>query len=218
MAPLWTPSSERIAQANMTRLLGLARERYRVDATEYERLHDWSVCRPLEFWDVMWDFGGVRGSKGARVAIEMDRMPGATFFPDATLNFAENVLARDDGTPAIIHRTETTTLRSMSWRDLRAEAGAFAAALRSAGIRPGDRVAAYLPNVPEAIAGVLGAAAVGAVWSSCSPDFGVEGVVDRFGQIEPRVLIAADKYSYGGKTFDQRAKIAGIMTKLPTVE
>ena len=95
----------------------------------------------------------------------------------------------------------------MSWRELRAEAAAFAAALRTAGIRPGDRVAAYLPNVPEAIAGVLGAAAVGAVWSSCSPDFGVDGVLDRFGQIEPRVLIAANEYSYGGKTFDQRAKI-----------
>ena len=202
----------------MTRFMAFVRERYGVAAPEYAPLYDWSVSKPIEFWDAMWDFGGVRGSKGARVAIDMDRMPGATFFPDATLNFAENVLARDDGTPAIIHRTETTTLRSMSWRELRAEAGAFAAALRSAGIRPGDRVAAYLPNVPEAIAGVLGAAAVGAVWSSCSPDFGVEGVVDRFGQIEPRVLIAADKYAYGGKTFDQRSKIAGILERLPTVE
>ena len=106
----------------------------------------------------------------------------------------------------------------MSWRELRAEVAACAAALRSAGIRPGDRVAAYLPNVPEAIVAVLGAAAVGAVWSSCSPDFGVQGVLDRFGQIEPRILIAADRYVYGGKTFDQRAKIADVLKQLPTVE
>jgi acetoacetyl-CoA synthetase len=218
MAPLWTPSPERIAQANMTRFMAFFRERHGLAASEYAALYDWSVGRPIEFWDAMWDFGGIRGSKGTRVAIDLDRMPGATFFPDATLNFAENVLARDGDTPAIIHRTETTPLRTMSWRELRAEVAAFAAALRSAGIGPGDRVAAYLPNVPEAVAGVLGAAAVGAVWSSCSPDFGVEGVLDRFGQIEPRVLIAADEYSYDGKTFDQRAKIAGILERLPTVE
>lgn len=228
MPPLWIPPAGRIARANLTRFMALVRERYGIDADEYAPLYDWSIDRPLEFWSAMWDFGGIRGFKGDRVAVGMDRMPGATFFPDATLNFAENVLvrnddarnddARTDGTPAIIHRTETTALRSVSWRELRAETAAFAAALRAAGIRPGDRVAAYLPNGPQAIVGVLGAAAVGAVWSSCSPDFGVQGVLDRFGQIEPRVLIAAEEYSYGGKTFDQRAKIAELSAKLPTIE
>jgi acetoacetyl-CoA synthetase len=186
----------------------------------YDDLYEWSLREPCAFWKAMWDFGGVRGRTGARVAVDLNRMPGARFFPDATLNFAENILgagSKDDD-PAIIHRTEGTPLRSMSWRELRGEVAACAAALRAAGVQPGDRVAAYLPNVPEAIVGVLGAAAVGAVWSSCSPDFGVQGVLDRFGQIEPRVFIAADRYEYGGKTFDQRSKIREILAKLPTVD
>ncbi len=223
MPPLWIPSAERIAHANMTRFIAFVRDRYDVRADDYAALYAWSVGRPLEFWDAMWEFGGILGTNGSRIANDLDRMPGATFFPDASLNFAENVLrgspegrASDD--PAIIHRTESTPARTMSWRELRGEVAAFAAGLRAAGVRPGDRVAAYLPNIPEAIVGVLGAAAAGAVWSSCSPDFGVQGVLDRFGQIEPRVFLAADRYEYGGKTFDQRPKIREILAKLPTVE
>jgi acetoacetyl-CoA synthetase len=208
-APLWIPSPERVARANLT-AFGCGRP--------YAELHDWSVTAPLEFWEAMWKFGGIIGSKGARVAADMDRMPGARFFPDATLNFAENVLRADGPGPAIIARTETGPMRTMSWLELRAETAAFAAALRAAGIQPGDRVAAYLPNTPDAIVAFLGAAAVGAVWSSCSPDFGVQGVLDRFGQIAPRILLAADSYLYGGKTFDQRAKIDGALRELPTVE
>jgi acetoacetyl-CoA synthetase len=208
-APLWIPSPDRIARANLTRF-GRGRP--------YADLHEWSVRNPSEFWKAMWDFGGIRGERGSRIAVDLDRMPGAQFFPDATLNFAENCLRRDDDGPAILSRSETGPVRTMSWRQLRAEVAACAAALRSAGLEPGDRVAAYLPNVPEAIVAALGAAAVGAVWSSCSPDFGVQGVLDRFGQIEPRILIAADRYVYGGKTFDQRAKIADVLKRLPTVE
>jgi acetoacetyl-CoA synthetase len=213
-APLWTPSPERIASASLTRF-GRGRP--------YAELYDWSVTKPLEFWDAMWDFAPIIGSKGSRIAIDMERMPGARFFPDATLNFAENVLRPGDASiahegPAVISRTEDGDTRTMSWRELRAEAAAFAAALRAAGIQPGDRVAAYLANTPEAIVAVLGAASIGAVWSSCSPDFGVQGVLDRFGQIQPRILIAAESYVYGGKTFDQRAKIAKVLQQLPTVE
>jgi acetoacetyl-CoA synthetase len=218
VAPLWTPSPDRIAGANMTSFMALARARFGVDAPEYAALYDWSIRRPLEFWDAVWEFAGIRGEKGARVAVDLERMPGARFFPDATLNFAENVLAQDGPAPAILHKTEIGPMHSMSWRELRTEVAAFSAALRTAGIRPGDRVAAYLPNVPEAIVGVLGAACVGAVWSSCSPDFGVQGVLDRFGQIEPRVFIAADEYAYGGRIFDQRSKIADILERLPSVE
>jgi acetoacetyl-CoA synthetase len=207
--PLWTPSADRVARANLTRF---------GKGKTYRELYDWSVIDPLGFWDAMWDFGGVIGTKGRRIAVDMDRMPGARFFPDATLNFAENVLRRDGDAPAIIVTSEDGSTRTMSWTELRMESAAFAAALRAAGIQPGDRIAAYLPNVPEAIVAVLGAAAVGAVWSSCSPDFGVQGVLDRFGQIEPRVLIAAERYVYGGKTFDQRPKIAEILRQLPTVE
>ena len=207
--PLWTPSAERIARANLT-AFGQGRP--------YAELYEWSVTQPLEFWTAMWAFGQVRGDMGSRVAVDLDRMPGARFFPDATLNFAENVLGREGSAPAILFKTEAGTPRAMLWPELRAESAAFAAALRAAGIRPGDRVAAYVPNVPEAIVAFLGAASVGAVWSSCSPDFGVQGVLDRFGQIGPRVFIAAESYVYGGKTFDQRAKIADVLTQLPAVE
>jgi acetoacetyl-CoA synthetase len=215
--PLWTPSPDRIARANLTRF-GKGRS--------YAELYEWSVRQPLEFWDAMWDFGGVIGTKGNRIAIDMDRMPGARFFPDASLNFAENVLRSYPSTqlgagvtgPAIIFKSEAGGRRTMSWSELRSESAAFAAALRAAGIHPGDRIAAYMTNVPEAIVAVLGAASVGAVWSSCSTDFGVQGVLDRFGQIEPRILIAADSYVYAGKTFDQRPKIAEVLKQLPTVE
>src|SRR5687767_11015379 len=141
-APLWTPSPERIAAANLTRF---GRE------ASYPELYEWSTAKPDEFWSAMWDFGGIAGDKGARVVVDPDRMPGARFFPDARLNFTENVLRDDGDGDAILFRSESGEARTMSWRTLRAEAAAAAAALRHAGVRPGDRVAAYLPNVPEAI-------------------------------------------------------------------
>jgi acetoacetyl-CoA synthetase len=206
--PLWTPSPDRVAQANLTRF---------GHGAPYAELYQWSVSRPLEFWRAMWDFGGIIGEEGGTVALDMDRMPGARFFPDARINFAENALREDGDGPAIIYRSEGGAATTVSWRELRRDAAAFAAALRDEGIAAGDRVAAYLPNVPEAIVAVLGCAAVGAVWSSCSPDFGVQGVLDRFGQIEPAVFIAADRYQYGGKTFDQREKIGQVLERLPSV-
>jgi acetoacetyl-CoA synthetase len=166
----------------------------------------------------MWDFGEIAGERGERVVADLDRMPGARFFPDARINFTANLLREDGDGDAIVFRSESGETRTVSWAALRADVAAAAAAFRHAGILAGDRIAAYLPNVPEAIVAVLGAAAIGAVWSSCSPDFGVQGVLDRFGQIEPRILIAADAYQYGGKTFDQIAKIGEILGKLPTVE
>jgi acetoacetyl-CoA synthetase len=219
MGPLWTPSPGRIARANLTRVMDLINRRHHLALDRYEPLYDWSVAHPSDFWSAMWDFAGIRGVKGERVAVDMDRMdPGVRFFPDATLNFAENVLSLDGDAPAILSKTEAGPFTSLSWRELRAEVGACAAAMRTSGVSAGDRVAAYLPNVPEAIVGVLGAAVIGAVWSSCSPDFGVQGVLDRFGQIEPRVFIAADEYVYAGKRFDQRSKVAEILDRLPTVQ
>jgi len=219
--PLWTPSSDRVARANLTRFMRFVADRGGVVSHDYSELYRWSVRKPDEFWDVMWEFAGVRGDKGSRVTADLDRMPGARFFPDATLNFAENVLrgaeSPSESDPAVIHTSEVSATRTLSWGQLRTDVAACAAALRAAGIGPGDRVAAYLPNTPEAIVGVLGAASVGAVWSSCSPDFGVQGVLDRFGQIEPRMLIAADRYVYAGRTFDQRPKIAEVVGQLPTL-
>jgi acetoacetyl-CoA synthetase len=208
-APLWRPSDERIARANLTRLAG---------GQSFPELYRSSIARPDEFWRAMWEFGGVRGEMGTRIAIDLDRLPGARFFPDATLNFADNCLRQDGDGPAIVHATETEGPRTISWRELRAEVAACAAALRAEGVAAGDRVAAYLPNTPRAIVAVLAAASIGAVWSSCSPDFGVQGVLDRFGQIEPRVLVAADGYGYGGKRFDLRAKVRDVVARLPTLQ
>ncbi len=216
--PLWTPGPERIAHARMTAFMRAVESRYDLRVRDYASLYDFSIDRMPDFWRLMWEFGGIRGDVGERVVEDPDRMPGARFFPDATLNFAENLLRRRDGDIAIVFSGEGRVRRSLTFAELYGAAVGFGAALRRAGIRPGDRVAGYVPNMPEAIIAALGAAAVGAVWSSCSPDFGVQGVLDRFGQIEPRVLVAADGYFYGGKTFDAMPKLAEIADALPSVE
>jgi acetoacetyl-CoA synthetase len=193
--------------------------RWPLDATTYDALYRFSTERPDAFWEAVWEFCAIRGHMGDRIVADLDRMPGARFFPDARLNFAENLLTRRDDGPALIWGGEGQPgSRTVTYGELHAEVARFAAALRATGVQAGDRVAAYLPNVPEAIVGVLAAASIGAVWSSCSPDFGVQGVLDRFGQIEPRVLIAADGYHYGGKTHDLIGKLRDIVGALPTVQ
>ena len=201
----------------MTAFMRQVESAFEVEFSGYEDLYRFSIDRPADFWREVWSFCGIRGEMGKRVVVDLDKMPGAQFFPDARLNFAENVLRRRDSAPGIIFNGEGR-LRSLSHAELYIEVARFAAALRKAGIRPGDRVAGYLPNLPETIIAALGAAALGAVWSSCSPDFGVQGVLDRFGQIEPRVLIAADGYFYGGKHYDVLPRVAEIVRALPTVE
>ena len=157
----------------------------------------------------------MRGSIGERIIADFDLMPGATFFPDATLNFADNLLAdRGDGV-ALVFKGEGRPVRTITHGELYRAVAAFAAALLNEGIRPGDRVAGYLPNLPETIVAALGTAAVGAVSSSCSPDFGARGVLDRFGQIEPKVLVAAAGYWYGGKRLDSSARVAEVVTRAP---
>ncbi|HVL66588.1 MAG TPA: acetoacetate--CoA ligase [Vicinamibacterales bacterium] len=217
-APLWTPSPDRIARARLTQFMRHVAERWALDVPDYRALYDFSIARPEAFWRAVWDFCGVIGDPGERVAIDMDRMPGARFFPDARLNFAENVLRQAGPGPALVFNGENQRRRTVSHDELRAAVARFASALREAGIRPGDRVAGYIPNMPEAVVAALGAAAVGAVWSSCSPDFGVQGVLDRFGQIEPRILVACDGYFYGGRTHDVRGKVAAVLEQLPSVE
>ncbi len=221
--PLWIPSRERIQRSNLFRFwleaLGSRGPRGEVATLDYATLYRWSIDEPAKFWQAMWDFGGIRASLGGGpVAVDLDQMPGARFFPHVTLNFAENLLRGSGKEPAIIFRSETSATRTMSWNALHEEIAGFAGALRAMGIRPRDRVAGFVPNTPEAIVAALGCAAVGAVWSSCSPDFGVQGVLDRFGQIEPRVLVAADEYFYGGKRFDCTARLKEIVARLPTVE
>jgi acetoacetyl-CoA synthetase len=217
--PVWVPSADRLERANLTRFRRFVRDRDGVDEP-YTKLHEWSVASPDRFWTGVWEFAGIRAAvRGDRVADDPMRMrPGAHFFPDARLNFTENVLRRSGSDDAIVFGNERRDSRTWSFDRLRTEVAGFAGALRDLGLRPGDRVAGYLPNLPETIAAALGAAAVGAVWSSCSPDFGVQGVVDRFGQIAPRVLVTADGYFYGGKSFESLSRVGAVIDRLPTVE
>jgi acetoacetyl-CoA synthetase len=215
-APLWAPSH---ARAAATQLRTFARS---VGHDDYAALHRWSIDHPEEFWSAVWQFCGVVGDRPGPVALGLEHMrpptaQGPRWFPEARLNFAENLLRPLGDGPAIIALREGGERRELDRPALAALAARVAAALRDAGVQPGDRVAAYVPNIPEAIAAMLGVASIGAVWSSCSPDFGVAGVVDRFGQIAPRLLFAVDGYRYGGKEIDLRERIAAVMGQLPSV-
>jgi acetoacetyl-CoA synthetase len=202
----------------MTAFRKTLEQRWRLDLPDYRALYQFSIDRPEPFWSTVWDFCAIRGFKGDRIIEDGDRMPGARFFPEARLNFAENLLRRTDDGPALVFNGEGRVQRALSAAELRRDVGRFAAALRRAGIGAGDRVAAFVPNIPEAVVAALGCAAIGAVWSSCSPDFGVQGVLDRFGQIEPKLLITADGYFYAGKTHDSLARVAQVLIGLPSVE
>ena len=210
---LWQPSA---AAAAATQIGRLARERGFAGADAIERLRQWSVEHPAEFWQAVWELGGVKASRAAdRVLADGDRMPGARWFEGARLNFAQNLLRRDDASPALVFTGEDGRRRELSWAKLQTEVRGLAAALAADGVGVGDRVAGYLPNIPETIIAMLATTALGAIWSSASPDFGIEGVLDRFGQIEPKVLIAVDGYPYAGKRLDIRAKVAAVAAGIP---
>ena len=216
--PLWRPAPERIQSANITRFAEVVRQSWNVEIDDYRQLHRWSVDHPAQFWRSLWSFCDVCGDVGSdRVVDDLERMPGAQWFPDARLNFAENLLRRRDDRSAIIFRAEDQVKRQLTYAQLYAQVAAIAAAFRRDGIGPGDRVCGYLPNMPETIIATLATAAVGAVWSSCSPDFGVRGVLDRFGQIEPTVLFSADGYFYGGQAHQSIDRLVDIQAGLPTL-
>jgi acetoacetyl-CoA synthetase len=217
-APLWVPSPDRVSGARLTAFTREVERRCDIEIADYAALYRFSIDRPADFWLAMWDFSGIRGLRGERVVTGLDRMPGAHFFPDAELSFAENLLKRRDDSTAIIFSSEGERWRTLSHRELFSEVSRFAAGLRRAGVKAGDRVAGYLPNIPEAIIAALGTAAIGGVWSSCSPDFGVQGVLDRFGQIGPRVLVAAIGYVYAGKRYELLPRLTDIVSKLPSIE
>src|SRR2546422_9344548 len=209
---MWTPKPERASQTDMGRFMGLAGKR------SYDELHAWSVAERGAFWNLLWEFCEVKGQKAARALVDGDRMPGALWFPDARLNFAETLLRSRDHRDAIVFWGEERVKRRLSHRNLYDLVSRLSQALADAGVKKGDRVAGYLPNLPEATAAMLAAASLGAVWSSCSPDFGVQGVLDRFGQIAPRILVIADGYHYGGRTFDSLTRASQALERLPTVE
>ena len=219
MPELWRPSETRVADANLTRFIRCLNARRGLRLRDYTELYAWSLSSAPEFWTELARFADIRADWGSRPPIENPAaMPGARFFTDTRLNFAENLLRYEDEQPALVFRNERGTRRSVSYGELRAEVARIAAGLRSAGVVAGDRVAGYLPNIPEATIAMLATASIGAMWSSCSPDFGVHGVLDRFGQIAPKVLFTADGYYYAGKQLDSLQPMAEVLAQLAAVE
>ena len=217
--PVWQPSAAAIAACNMTAFMRAAARKHAVSLPDYTALHEWSVTEPEKFNRLLWDFCGVVARRQGDIALEHgDRMPGARWFPQAQLNFAENLLRRRDADTAIVFWGEDRVKSSVTYAELYHEVSRLAQALRASGIKAGDRVAAYMPNLPGTIIAMLAATSIGAIWSSCSPDFGVQGVLDRFSQIEPRILFSADGYFYNGKTIDVLPRLAQIAAALPSVE
>ena len=216
---LWQPSAERARGTQLHRFLGFICDRHRVPLEGYESLYHWSVENPAEFWAAVWDFCGVIHSRGyERVVDDPTRMPGATWFKGARLNFAQNLLRHRDDRTALVFRGEGQPPVRMTYAELYHQVARLAHALREIGVGVGDRVAGLMPNMPETVVAMLAATSLGAIWSSCSPDFGREGVFDRFGQIEPKVLFSADGYHYNGKSHGSLDVVADVRARLPSLE
>jgi acetoacetyl-CoA synthetase len=215
---LWTPEPAQVTHTNLAHFIAEVNARHGQALTDYPALYDWSIRAPEAFWDTLRDWCGViSAGEATPVLVDAERMPGARWFPGLRLNFTENLLRHRDDRVALAYRGEDGTAREHTYAALYTEVAGLANWLRAAGVKPGDRVGGYVANIPETVIAMLATAAIGAVWSSCSPDFGVSGVLDRFGQIEPTVLVAVDGYHYGGKRLDNRAKLAEIAAKLPSV-
>ena len=222
-APLWRPSAERIERAAITRYRRWLKSRKGLDFADYESLWQWSVTDIEAFWESIWQFSEVRSHSPYQRVLDRRVMPGAKWFEGATLNYAEHALARAERSdaatrPALIHQSEIRSRGEMSWAALAGQVGAMTATLEALGVRPGDRVVSYMPNIPESVVALLATASCGGVWSSCSPDMGPVSVLDRFRQIEPRVLFAVDGYRYGGKDYDRREVVRELVAALSTLE
>jgi acetoacetyl-CoA synthetase len=218
-APLWEPSAELVENSRLTEFIRWLEAERGLRFDGYRDLQRWSVDDLEGFWGAIWAFFDVQADGEPDPVLGARDMPGAQWFPNASLNYAEHVFrGKAPGEAAIFHSSELRPLDQLSWGELRAQVAAVAAGLREIGVERGDRVVAYCPNIPEAIVAFLAAASIGAVWSSCSPDFGSSSVIDRFAQIEPKVLIAVDGYRYGGKDFDRRETIADLQAAMPSLE
>jgi acetoacetyl-CoA synthetase len=216
---IWHPSPERVAAANMTRFMECLARRRGVAVPDYAALHAWSVAQPELFWSELARFADVRADWGSGpVLADAQQMPGAKFFPGAKLNFAQNLLRYHDDQPALIFRNERGQRSQLSFRQLHEAVARVACWLQTCGVGPGDRVAAVLPDIPEACIAMLATAARGAIWSSCSPDFAPSALLERFGQIAPKVLFCADGYTYAGKTFESLPAAASLIDSIPGIE
>jgi len=219
--PLWQPTDKRIEQSNISAFRNAVNENHGLELKDSSELYQWSIEQPETFWSDLWDESKIIAQeKGSQILIDADKMPGATWFPDAKLNFAENLITtqREQASDAIVFWGEDQVKRRLSWGALHDQVSKLAQHLRASGITKGDRIAGFMPNIPETVVAMLATTSIGAIWSSCSPDFGVNGVADRFGQIEPKVLFTADGYFYNGKAFDCLEKIADIQKRIPSLE
>ena len=215
---LWQPSERAIEQAQITQFARQIVRKRRLELNSYPEFYRWTVEQPEEFWSDVWDFCGVIASRrGSSVLVDGDKMPGARWFPEARLNFAENLMRRGDRGDAFVLWDERGLQRRVSFAELYSDVSRAVQALQALGLRAGDRAAAFIPNIPEAGMLALAALSQGIIWSSCSPDFGVDGVVERFGQIEPKVLFCADGYRYHGQEHDTLERVRGIVERLPTL-
>jgi acetoacetyl-CoA synthetase len=216
---LWRPDEVFIRNSNLKKYIGRLEENRGLKLEGYHEAWQWSVDHPADFWESLWKYFEVISHSPYRRALSEDAMPNARWFEGSTLNYAEHIFRKKTEThPAIIFQSERQALRRISWRELEADVAALSAHLKASGVQKGDRVAAFLPNIPEATVAFLAVCSIGAIWSSCSPDFGVSSVVDRFRQIEPKVLIAVDGYQYGGKPFNKMQAVRELAEKLPTLE
>ncbi len=218
--PLWTPNKDLIERANLTRFLEHVRRECDPDIHSYAALYRWSIEHPERFWPQVWAFCGIKAGKTWDTVLEDDHtMPGTRWFTGARLNFAENLLRYRDDRTALVFRCEHDGKRiTLTYQELFRQTAGLADALRKSGVKTGDRVAGFMPNRPETVIAMLATTSIGAIWSSCSPDFGINGVLDRFGQIEPKVLFTCDGYFYACKTIDSLERIRGVLEKLPSVQ
>jgi len=216
---LWSPSNERVKSSQMFRFLQNINAKYDLNLDSFSELHNWSIENKSEFWSSIWDFFKIIGSKGTEPYIEpVNKMPGSKFFPNGSVNYAENMLSGDTRGPAIIFKSEDKIRKEVSWKDLKSQVASLANFLKKEGVVKGDRIAAYMPNVPETVIMMLATSSIGAIFSSASPDFGVDGVLDRFGQIEPKILLTTDGYWYNGKEVNITNKVIEVVKALPSLQ
>jgi acetoacetyl-CoA synthetase len=216
---LWKPAEEQIKNSNMYRFMNVINEKYHQNFSEFAPLHEWSIENIADFWETFWEFADIITSKPYdQVIDDVTKMPGACWFSGARLNFAQNLLRFRGDKAALIFKGEGQPSTKMTYAELYDEVARLAQSLKAVGIQAGDRVVGFMPNMPATIVAMLAATSLGATWSSCSPDFGIKGVLDRFGQIQPKILFTADGYLFKGKKMDSLARIADILKKLPSIE
>ena len=216
---VWSPSDKRVKSSQMHKFLQTINKKYNINLSSFSELHTWSIENKTQFWELIWDFFDIIGSKGTKPYIDpLNKMPGSKFFPNGKVNYAENMLSGNNLGIAIVFKSEDKLRKEVSWKELKDQVAALAKFLKKEGVVKGDRVAAYMPNMPETVMMMLAASSVGAIFSSASPDFGVEGVLDRFGQIEPKILLTTDGYWYNGKAVNITNKVLDVVKALPSLQ